>query len=178
MRVLFCQVLALGFRAHPTPQPPTALTRDALTDLARGEAAPDKPLITPEGRGGSRRSVNHCAASKARRPKPWDIDHGFIYLESGNPLLDAGRRLGSPLLLNCRGAILIRRRLCGSNSLGLSIQSDDQFLTQNFGKTNPLLLGLLLLPLEEEGRERVSGPGKLVSAVQITPILPDLVPAP
>ena len=73
---------------------------------------------------------------------------------------------------------MMRRRLCGSNSPGLSIQSDDQFLTQSSGKTNPLLLGLLLLPLEGGGREGVSGPGKLVSAVHITPILPDLVPAP
>ena len=178
MRVLFCQALASGFRTHPTPQPPTALTRDVLTNLARGGAAPDDPLITPEGQRGSKRSVNRCAAGKAHRPKPRGIDPGFIYLESGKPLLDAGRRLGSPLSLNCRGATLIRRRLCGSNSLGLSIQSDDQFLTQNSGKTNPLLLGLLLLPLEGGGREGVSGPGKLVSAVQITPILPDLVPAP
>ena len=177
MRVLFCQALASGFRTHPTPQPPTALTRDALTNLARGGAAPDDPPIAPEGQGGSRRSVNRCAAGKARRPKSRGIDPGFIYLEGGKPLLDAGRCLGSPLSLNCRGATLIRRRLCGSNSLGLSIQSDDQFLTRSFGKTNPFLLGLLLLPLEGGGREGVSGPGTPTRTFKEAVIFLTLVPA-
>ncbi len=106
---LVCWALALGYRAHPTPQPPT-----------------------PKGQGGLNRGVKRCAVGNARRFIRRSIDPGFIYLESRNPLLDAGTCTSLAQSLDCLGAALIRRMLCGSDWKGFEVQSDDQFPTQSF----------------------------------------------
>ena len=92
--------------------------------LASCFSSPPPPAPTPAGVGGLNRTVKHCAVGKARRFTQRGIDPGFVNLESGNPLLDAGRSAGSPKQLVRLGAYLIRRRLCGSSFSEMPIFSD------------------------------------------------------
>jgi hypothetical protein len=96
---------ALAFSFHPTPQPPT-----------------------PEGQGGLNRGVKRCAVDKARRFIRQGIDPGFMNLEGGNPLREAGRVTNSAQSLVSLGAALIRRRLCGSELVGSPVHPDDLLL--------------------------------------------------
>jgi len=53
--------------------------------------------------------------------------------------------------VDCQGAALIRRRLCGGSLEGLQVQSDDQFLTQSLDTSFHLSL------LAGEGRGKAAG---------------------
>ena len=124
---VFCwaEALAFGFSPHPP------------AGKRRHRRCSAQEALYPAGAGGANRSVKRCAAGKAGRFSHRGIDPGFIHPGGGNPLPDTEGFASSSHSQNCRGAYLIRRRLCEGDS---PVHSDDQFSTWSFGEVWPFPL--------------------------------------
>ena len=145
----FQDALASGFSSPPPPTPAgaTGWSSGAAGKRPQGRcSAQDAPPLARlinaslvRAVGGLSRTVKRCAADRARRLILRGINPGFIHLESGNPLPDAGMSLRSPKSRNCLGAYLIRQRLCEGVVEGLPVHPDDLLLAQGFDfDTSPL----------------------------------------
>ena len=132
-----------GSRAHAVKRgQPRCSDQDARPFCPRNPSSfqIDQRVSGQSGRG-AYKTVRRCAVDKPGRLIPWGIDPGFMYLEGGNTLFDAGRLVGLPQTRNRQSAALIRRRLCGGDLERSKVHSDDQSLTQSFGGIKPLPIG-------------------------------------